>query len=57
VCARSTDAHALVDSLAEERIICSLRDQNLRIALHFYNTADDVERVLGALAERREYLA
>ncbi|HEY3542367.1 MAG TPA: aminotransferase class V-fold PLP-dependent enzyme [Gaiellaceae bacterium] len=56
VCVRSTDAHALVESLAEERIICSLRDQNLRIALHFYNTPADVERVLGALADRRKYL-
>jgi kynureninase len=57
VCVHSTDAHALVESLAEERIICSLRDQNLRIALHFYNTPTDVERVLGALADRRKYLA
>jgi len=57
VCVRSTDAHALVDSLAEERIICSLRDRNLRIALHFYNTAADVERVLDGLSRRRTYLA
>jgi selenocysteine lyase/cysteine desulfurase len=56
VCVHSTDVHALVDSLAEERIICSLRDQNLRLALHFYNTSADVDVVLAALARRREYL-
>ena len=38
VCVRSTDAPALVASLAEENIVCSLRDTNLRIAAHYYNT-------------------
>ncbi len=57
VCVRSTDAPALVASLAEERIICSLRDQNLRVAAHFYNTDEDVDTLLDALARRRHLLA
>ena len=57
VCARSTDAPALVASLAEEHFVCSLRDENLRIAAHYYNTDDDIERLLEALARRRHLLA
>jgi len=57
VCVRSTDAPALVASLAEERIICSLRDQNLRVAAHFYNTDEDVDTLLDALGRRRHLLA
>lgn len=59
VCVRSSDAPALVASLAEERIICSLRDSNLRIAAHFYNTAEDVDTLLAALRlpQRRALLA
>jgi selenocysteine lyase/cysteine desulfurase len=57
VCVRSTDAPALVASLAEERIICSLRDQNLRVAAHYYNTDEDVDTLLEALAGRRALLA
>ena len=57
VCARSTDAPALVASLAEERITCSLRDENLRVATHFYNTEADIETLLAALASRRHLLA
>ena len=57
VCVRSNDVNALVDALAAERIACSERDSNLRVSLHFYNTADDVDAVLAALARRREALA
>jgi len=57
VCVRSTDAPALVASLAEERITCSLRDTNLRVAPHFYNTEGDIGTLLGALARRRHLLA
>ena len=56
VCVRSTDAAALVASLAEDRITCSLRDDNLRIAAHFYNTEADVDTVLEALSRRRHLL-
>jgi len=57
VCVASTDAPALVASLAEERITCSLRDRNLRIAPHYYNTDSDVDTLLDALSRRRALLA
>jgi selenocysteine lyase/cysteine desulfurase len=57
VCVRSTDVTVLVAALAAERIVCSERDSNLRIALHFYNVEDDVDRVLGVLRENRGLLA
>ncbi len=57
VCVRSTDAPALVASLAQEHIVCSLRDENLRVAAHFYNTDDDIDTLLDALSRRRALLA
>jgi selenocysteine lyase/cysteine desulfurase len=57
VCARSTDAPTLVAALAEEDIVCSLRDTNLRVAAHFYNTDDDIDTLLDALGRRRHLLA
>ena len=50
VCVASTDAPALVASLAEEQITCSLRDTNLRIAAHLYNTDADIDTLLEASA-------
>ena len=57
VCVRSTDVDALVRELLGERIITSSRDDRLRVSLHLYNTAEDVDRVLGALRARRPLLA
>ncbi len=57
VCVRSTDVSALVETLAQERIVCSERDSNLRIALHLYNVEADVDRVLDALRANRSLLA
>ncbi len=57
VCVRSTDAPALVAALAEENIVCSLRDTNLRIAAHYYNTEGDIDVLLDALSRRRQLLA
>jgi kynureninase len=57
VCVRSLDAPALVASLEQERIICSLRDVNLRVAAHLYNSQDDIDTLLEALSRRRELLA
>ena len=48
VCVRSTDVTALVAALAVEKIVCSERDSNLRIALHLYN----VERTSTACWQR-----
>jgi selenocysteine lyase/cysteine desulfurase len=56
VCVRSTDAPALVDTLAAESIVASERDSSLRVSLHLYNTAEDVDAVLAALKRHRQLL-
>ena len=56
VCVRSTDAPALVDALAADGIVASERDSSLRVSLHLYNTDDDVDAVLAALARQRQLL-
>ena len=43
VAIRSTDEHALVDALADDGILTSSRDGNLRISAHCYNTHEDIE--------------
>jgi selenocysteine lyase/cysteine desulfurase len=57
LCVRSTNVNALVAALAEEGIVTSSRDDNLRISAHCYNTAEDVEAVLTALTTNRSLLA
>jgi selenocysteine lyase/cysteine desulfurase len=58
VCVRSTDVVRLCAELqAEEAIVTSYRDDNLRISTHLYNTDADVDRVVAALAARRHLLA
>jgi selenocysteine lyase/cysteine desulfurase len=57
VTVKSTDVPRLVDALAQQKIVCSERDSNLRVALHLYNVEDDVERLLDALRENRSLLA
>src|SRR5262249_22644360 len=57
VCIRSTDAPALVAALAEDGIVTSERDGNLRVSPHAYNTEDDVDALLAALGRRRPLLA
>ena len=57
VCVASTDAPALVAALAEDGVIASERDGNLRISAHAYNSADDIDAVLTSLARRRTLLA
>jgi selenocysteine lyase/cysteine desulfurase len=48
--------NALVAALADEGIVTSSRDNNLRISAHCYNTAEDVATVLGTLARNRGLL-
>lgn len=43
------DARSLVGGLHESGIACTARDGNLRLAVHFYNHEDDVDRLVGAL--------
>jgi selenocysteine lyase/cysteine desulfurase len=50
VCVRSSDAAALVSTLATERIVVSSRDDNVQIALHLYNVEADVDRLLDTRA-------
>jgi selenocysteine lyase/cysteine desulfurase len=57
VCVRSTDVETLVAALASERIVVSMRDSNVRVALHLYNLDEDVDAVLAALARHRHLLA
>jgi selenocysteine lyase/cysteine desulfurase len=57
ICVLSTDPSALVAALAADGIVTSTRDSNLRISLHLYNVAEDVDRILEALASNRHLLA
>ena len=57
VCVRSTDATELVRAMRREGIVTSERDGNLRISAHAYNSLEDVETVLAALARNRRLLA
>jgi selenocysteine lyase/cysteine desulfurase len=56
VMVRSTDASKLVETLAREGILCSTRDGSLRVSLHYYNTAADVDAVLAALDRHPDLL-
>ena len=57
VCIASSDVGALVAELAAEHVTVSSRDGNLRVAAHLYNTEEDVDRLLAALAARPHLLA
>ena len=39
----------LLSSLSEQQVICSARDGHLRLAVHFYNHQDDIERLVTTL--------
>jgi len=45
------DPTELLQQLKQRDISCSARDGNLRLAIHFYNHEDDIDRVTGALTE------
>jgi selenocysteine lyase/cysteine desulfurase len=57
VCIQSTDAPALVDALAADGVVTSERDGNLRVSPHAYNTVEDIDSLLAALARHRALLA
>lgn len=53
---RSHKVDLLTKLLAEENIIVSHRDDNLRISPHFYNNLDDVNHLLDALTKHKHLL-
>lgn len=48
-----TDPSALADFLATRRIVTSPRGSNLRVAFHYYNTSDDIDRLCAAIKDYR----
>jgi selenocysteine lyase/cysteine desulfurase len=46
-----SDAAPLVSQLKDRGVVCSARDGNLRLAVHFYNHEDDIDRVVVALRD------
>jgi selenocysteine lyase/cysteine desulfurase len=57
ICVKSTDVDELVAALGRWGIVTSSRDGNVRISPHAYNSLEDVDLVLEALAANRELLA
>ena len=53
ICVRARDVAQLFSALMERDIVTSFRDDNLRASFHFYNSEDDVETFVAALAEHR----
>ena len=53
----SSDAEALVGALADDGIVTSSRDGNLRVSLHGYNDDRDIDRLMAGLARHRHLLA
>jgi selenocysteine lyase/cysteine desulfurase len=43
-------AHLLAE-LKARQVVCSVRDGNLRLALHLYNHEDDIDLLTAALSE------
>ncbi|MGK0274596.1 MAG: cysteine desulfurase/selenocysteine lyase [Ilumatobacter sp.] len=41
----------LLAKLRQQGVVCSARDGNLRLAIHFYNHEDDIGQLTSALAE------
>jgi selenocysteine lyase/cysteine desulfurase len=57
VVVRSTDPQELLRRLDARGIVASARGQGLRVAFHAYNTNDDVDAVVAALAAEAPLLA
>lgn len=52
----STDENALVAVLAEEAILTSCRDGNVRLSWHCYNSLEDVDRTIAGLERHADLL-
>ena len=53
----SCDAAALFARLLEQDIVTSFRDNNVRATIHFYNSDEDIDRFIAALAGHRDRFA
>jgi len=53
----TTDEKTLVAALADDAILTSPRDGNIRLSWHCYNSAEDVEAVVAGLERHSEFLA
>jgi selenocysteine lyase/cysteine desulfurase len=53
ICVRARQVAQLFGKLMEQDIVTSFRDDNLRASFHFYNSQDDVESLIAALASHR----
>ena len=53
---KSTDMYKLVGTLADEGIVTSCRDGNLRVSTHIYNNLSDMEQLLDALTKHKHLL-
>jgi selenocysteine lyase/cysteine desulfurase len=56
VCVKSNDVEELVAALRRWGIVASERDSNLRISAHAYNSVEDIDLVLEALARHKHLL-
>ena len=52
-----TDEHAMVAAVAQDKVVISSRDSNIRISPHFYNNSEDIERLLASIAKNKHLLA
>jgi selenocysteine lyase/cysteine desulfurase len=53
---KSSDVETLVTKLASENIIVSSRDGNLRVSPHLYNSLEDMQLLISALAKYEDLL-
>ncbi|MEL6309084.1 MAG: aminotransferase class V-fold PLP-dependent enzyme [Chloroflexota bacterium] len=54
---KSTDVEQLVGCLAEDNVVVSSRDGNLRISPHFYNDLSDIDALFAGLKKHAHLLA
>jgi selenocysteine lyase/cysteine desulfurase len=54
VCVPARDSARLLDTLLGQNIVVSVRDDNIRATLHFYNSDEDIDRFIAALAAQRD---
>ena len=56
VCVKANNAAELSKRLLARDIVTSYRDQSIRATIHFYNTDDDIDTFIAAMADLRSEL-